>query len=111
MFAYDREADSALVVGAGVQEAWASTAPGVVVRGLRTAFGPLDVTVRTEGSISRLTLGGAMRTPPGGFVVRSPRTGTPRSITVNGAQVAGRPGGETYEVVVTKLPAVVEFGY
>jgi hypothetical protein len=111
MFAYDRESDSALVVGAGVPESWASTAPGVVVRGLRTAFGPVDVTARTEGSVARVELGGAARVPPGGFVIRSPRAGSPRAVTVNGAPASARPGGETYEVVVRRLPAIVEFSY
>ena len=112
MFAYDREADSALVVGAGVPAAWASSGDGVVVRAMRTPFGPLDLTVRSAGDSAHVAVGGSgMRMPPGGVVVRSPRGGTPRAVTVNGAAAQSAPAGDGAEVVVRRLPAVVVFRY
>ena len=111
MFAYDRESDSALVVGAGVPAAWVTSAPGVVVQGLHTAFGTLDLTMRAQGNRVRATIGGAMRVPPGGIVVRSPLGGPRRGATVDGAPAAVTQAGESVEVVVRRLPAVVEFAY
>ncbi len=74
LFAYVREADSALVIGAGVPPSWVAAAPGVRVRGLRTPYGPLDLTMRADpdGETVRVTVGGLTRVPPGGVVVCSP---------------------------------------
>jgi len=75
MFAYERERDSSLVVAAGVPPEWAADS-GVVVRGLRTRWGPLAYTVRRESAgrgrervVLRLEDSG-LRVPPGG--VRAP---------------------------------------
>ncbi|HKG91996.1 MAG TPA: discoidin domain-containing protein [Gemmatimonadaceae bacterium] len=88
MFAYERESDSSLVVGTGVPEAWVAADPGVVVRRLPTHYGTLDLAMRGEaGGRVRVTLGGDLRVPPGGVVVRSPRSDR--------------------EEVVRRLPAVV----
>jgi hypothetical protein len=107
MFAYERESDSALVVGAGVPAGWVSAEPGVVVRRMPTPYGTLDLTMRAEGDRRRVqvTLGGDLRAPPGGIAVRSPLA--PRAVsqaTVDGVPVAANAAGE---VVVRRLPAVV----
>ncbi|HET7458537.1 MAG TPA: hypothetical protein VFJ74_12880, partial [Gemmatimonadaceae bacterium] len=116
MFAYDRESDSALVVAAGVPAAWTTEAPGVVVRGLRTPYGALDLTVRAEGDSLRVRVSGLTRVPPGGVVVRPPlRAGAARfTVEIDGVAVGGvhrdAASGEA-EVVVRRLPATVTFRY
>ncbi len=105
LFAYERDADDALVLGAGIPAEWAREAPGVEVRGLRTYHGPLDLTVRAEGSAVRVEVGGeGLRVPPGGVVVRTPFAEPVRRATVNGREV--RPTG-THEVTVRRLPATI----
>ena len=47
MFAYERPADAALVIAAGISEAW--LASGVVVDGLPTWWGPLGYSLRRDG--------------------------------------------------------------
>ena len=111
MFAYDREADSALVVGAGVSDAWVTSAPGVVVRGLRTPYGTLDLAIRAEGDSARVAVGGKLAPPPGGVVVRSPLAAAPRAATVDGQPVTVLRSGTSAEVVVRRTPAVVVFRY
>ena len=110
----DREADSALVVGAGVPARWTTEAPGVVVRGLRTVYGALDLTMRADGnSVVRVHIGAMERVPRGGVVVRPPLARPVRSVTVNGAAAAATrdaASGEA-EVVVRRLPADVAFRY
>lgn len=107
-FAYERESDSALVVGAGLAPEWVLTAPGVAVRDLGTAYGPL--TWRASGTADSVSvqLQGALRVPSGGVIVRSPLGRPARGVLVNGAPVAA---GATGEVVVRRLPALITFRY
>ncbi|MGH9458271.1 MAG: discoidin domain-containing protein [Thermoanaerobaculia bacterium] len=68
--AYERDEDRALVIGAGITEAWARE--GVEVRGLRTHYGPLTYTVRPEGDSIRIEIAAGTEIPPGGIVVALP---------------------------------------
>ncbi len=70
--AYEDESDSSLVIGAGVPEAWLADS-GVVVKGLRTRWGPIAFTMRGKGGAGAVALEGpGFRMPPGGIVVRPP---------------------------------------
>lgn len=69
MLAYEREEDDALVVGAGIPEAWLDE--GVRVQGLRTIYGPLDFEARREGVHVVVTIDG-VRVPKGGIVLMLP---------------------------------------
>ena len=105
MLAYEREDDDALVVGAGVTRDWVTTAPGVIVKGLHTYYGPLSYTMRADGDRVRVRLEGLTRTPPGGIVLRSPLDTPVRSVTVDGRAVKlAAPG----ELRLHRLPATVE---
>ena len=93
MLAYERDADSAIVVGAGIPSAWVSVSPGVIVRGLRTPSGRLDFTMRGAGDTVRVTLD-AESVPAGGFVIRSPHARPLRSVALNGVALPLPAGGE-----------------
>ena len=67
LFAYEREADGALVLAAGVPPAWLD-GPGVAVRDLRTPYGPLSYAVRKQGGDVIVQVGAGLRVPPGGLV-------------------------------------------
>ena len=71
MLAYER-ADGALIIGAGLPEAWLRDG-GISVERLRTPWGPLSFHLRAEGGRVHLAyrLGG--RAPPGGLVLAFPR--------------------------------------
>ena len=77
MFAYERERDSSVVVAAGIPAAWVADY-GVVVRGLRTRWGPLGYTLQRERAgrgRERVTLrleASGLRVPPGGVQVPLP---------------------------------------
>jgi len=104
MFAYDRASDSALVVGAGIAEAWVREAPGVKVRALGTPYGPIDFDIRATGRTLVARLGGAVRIPSGGIVFRSPVDARITSARVDGVNVTPASNGE---VVVRRLPASI----
>ncbi len=82
MFAYERESDSSLVLGAGVLESWVAERPGVTVRKLSTHYGPVSYTMRREPGSARVSIQTGTRIPPGGIVVHSPFTQTPRQALV-----------------------------
>jgi hypothetical protein len=109
LFAFEREADQALVVGAGIPAAWATHEVGVTVKRLPTHFGVLSYTLGAEGADAvRVRLSGDLALPPGKIVVRSPLDRPLRRATVNGRAV--EPADEA-SVVVAEWPADVLLGY
>jgi hypothetical protein len=68
MLAYERPRDRALVLGAGVPDAWLADG-GVTVERLRTPYGLLSYRLRAEGGRLRLTYRLDGRAPPGGLVL------------------------------------------
>jgi hypothetical protein len=84
LFAYERPGDGALVLAAGVPEAWLA-APGVRLRGLPTHFGPLDLALVASGDGEvRVTIGGKLIEPPGGIVLMSPLARALGEVIVDG---------------------------
>lgn len=69
MFAYEDDG-GVLVIGAGVPEEW-MVGSGVVLRGLRTHYGTLDLSMRRNAGGLTIELGGTAR-PPGGVILRAP---------------------------------------
>lgn len=82
LFAYERQDDEALVLGAGLDRAWL-TGEGAAIRGLHTRWGTLDLAVRIAGDRLVADVDGGAR-PPGGFVLPWPLAGRPGHATVNG---------------------------
>ncbi len=107
MFAYDDEAHSAVVIGAGIPVAWARAAGGVSISRLRTPYGLLDMSERLEGRIIRIRLGGSAA-PTGGFVVRQPFPAQAIRAVVNGVTIAPTRDGS---VQLRALPATIDFVY
>jgi hypothetical protein len=104
MIAYERRDDGALVLAAGIPEAWVRESPGVRVRALPTHFGALDYTMCADGDDRvRVLLGGDAR-PPGGFVITSPIDRPLRAVRVDGDE---RSSTDSRQAVVQKAAAVV----
>jgi hypothetical protein len=67
-FAYERESDAALVIGAGLNSTWLQGA-GVRIAELRTPWGPLDYSLHLDENLNlHFQSSGAVR-PPGGLIV------------------------------------------
>jgi hypothetical protein len=62
------EEEDRLVLGAGVPDSWLA-GDGIEVKGLRTKWGTLDLTMRQQGETVRVRIGGGLTVPPGGIVV------------------------------------------
>ncbi len=104
LFAYERDGDDALVVGAGIPLEWMREGSGVAISGLRTRWGTLDLALSATGAevaTVRVRLGGTAA-PAGGFAIPWPLPGDRVSATVD-----GRPVPAAAEIVVRRLPAEV----
>ena len=102
LFAYERDADHAIVLAAGVAPGWLD-AGGIAVDRLRTPYGRLSYTLRREGDRVALRLAPESGMPPGGFVFVWPGGKPPRSASINGKPA--RFSGD--ELRVRTLPASV----
>jgi hypothetical protein len=106
MFVYERDDDGALVIGAGIPEAWAMSEEGVAIQDLHTWHGPVSFAMRGSVDEVGVTIRGAPRAPA--IIVRSPLDRPIREALVNGTPaevVAGR------EVRVARTPADVVLRY
>ena len=87
MFAYEREADDALVLGGGLSEEW--MAAGVAVKNLSTAHGPLSYRLSPatdDGYV--LELAGGVTPPAGGVRLAWPVPGPLPRATHEGHELA-----------------------
>jgi hypothetical protein len=86
LFAYERDADRAIVLAAGIAPGWLDEG-GIAVRNLRTPYGRLSYTLRRESGRVRLRLAPESGMPPGGFILVWPGDKPPRTATINGKPV------------------------
>lgn len=108
MFVYEREQDSALVVAAGLADAWVNDPAGVTVTSLPTYYGNISYSVKKEGKSILVDVGGDVKISSGKIVLKSPLSQKIKSATIDKkpAKVS-----KTNDVVIRKLPARVELNY
>ena len=88
LFAYEREADQALVIAAGLAESWLTDTGDVVVTDLPTYYGKLSYTLRREGPDTlRLIVTGALVLPPGKIIIKPPLPRPLVRVEVNGNKI------------------------
>jgi hypothetical protein len=107
MFAYEREDDAALVVGAGIMEDWVMRAPGVSIRDLATHYGPLTYTMSGTATEVRIRIDAGLRVPSGGIAIQSPFPRLISSALIDGQPAVVRAG----EIIVRRVPAEVLIRY
>ena len=104
MFAYERPADDALVLAAGISDAWLDTGE-VGIENLPTWWGRLRYTLRRRGERAiELDLSPGLRHPPGGLEIQPP---LPRPLVA--VEVDGTPTADfsANSVTLRKVPARV----
>ncbi|MCB1770761.1 MAG: discoidin domain-containing protein [Candidatus Competibacteraceae bacterium] len=109
LFVYEREADRALVIGAGIPAAWVESPEGVGVKRMPTWHGTLNYRMAmADADTLKVRLSGDVIAPPGGIMLYSPVDRPLREVTVNGQPVA------TFTdrtVTLSQFPAEVELRY
>ena len=81
-----------------------SDTPGVVLEGLRTHYGTLSLRMDAGEGVVHADVGGAMRVPPGGIVLRTPLDRPIRRARVNGRVVRL---ADPNEVTIRQVPAEI----
>ncbi len=103
LFAYERGADRALVLGAGLPPAWVAADGGIEVRRMPTFYGPLAFSMKPESPTRvRVEIQPTITIPPGKIVVASPLARTIRGVE------ARRPGVRAVDgdrLIIDQLPA------
>ena len=88
LFAWEREADGALVLGAGIPSAWLD-GDGVSIDGLHTPYGVLGYTLKRDGGEITLDLrADPARVPPGGYVLSLADDLVPGRTRIDGRKAA-----------------------
>jgi Glucoamylase and related glycosyl hydrolases len=109
MFAFEREADQALIIAAGLVDAWLTDNFEVVVKNLPTYYGKLSYSLRHEGTDTLcLSLFGDPAMPPGKIVVRPPLPRPIAYVKANGKKI------ETFDaesVTISQYPVKVVMKY
>jgi hypothetical protein len=80
--AYERDADGALVLAAGVPREWLGA--GVAVHGLRTRYGALSYRLQRDGSAVHLSIEAGLTLREGGLWLAWPGDDPPLQATVDG---------------------------
>lgn len=105
LFAYEREADQALVIAAGVDGDWLADGFELAVENLPTGYGKLSYALCLQDAATlRLTLAGDLRLPPGGIVIRPPLPRPIVAVEVTGGKDAAF---DAESVTMRVLPAEV----
>lgn len=108
LFAYEREEDESLVLAAGIPESWISQRP-LAVRGLPTWYGLLDLSMRRLAKQAlEVTIGGHLRLPAGGLVLRPPGRGSIESVEIEGR---GDVPFDSEQVRLDLAPVVVRISF
>src|SRR6267143_2880795 len=108
MFVYERERDTALVIGAGISDAWVNDSAGVHVSNLPTCYGNISYGIKKTGKKVAVTMSGDIRLPSGKMVLTSPLSQRFKSVMIDRKKVRKINGKD---VVIERLPANVEFTY
>jgi F5/8 type C domain len=105
LFAYEREADNALVLAGGLPREWLE-GEGVAVENLRTPYGPLSYSLRGQRHRLLLKVAAGVQPPPGGLVLIWPGDQPAGPTRLNGTPVSWQGA----ELRIHHLPAEVTVG-
>ncbi len=107
MFCYERGADQALVLAAGIPEHWLESRQEVGVGEAPTYWGTVSYSMRRDGSTLHVRISGTAQ-PPGGIVLESPLSSPLRTVIINGVPAPVLQGNA---VGVKALPAEIVMVY
>jgi hypothetical protein len=105
LFAYEREADNALVLAAGLPLPWLE-GEGVAVENLRTPYGRLSYALQNQEGRLRLKVAAGLQPPAGGLVLVWPGAQPAGPTRLNGQPVSWQGA----ELRIHSLPAEVIVG-
>jgi hypothetical protein len=108
MFVYEREQDTTLVFGAGLDPRWLDDPGGVEIGNLPTYFGNVGMSLHRTGDTVHVRLDGRLARKPASIVLVSPLRVPLRSARVDDAPVLPGPNGD---ILLDHIPAVLTLTY
>ncbi len=108
MFLYERERDSAHVLAAGIPDKWINDTSGITIENLRTYYGSISFAIRKNGNRVTVGVSGTFDASRNRLLLTSPLSAPVKAVQIDGSSVSI---GTDREVLLKKLPAVVEFTY
>jgi hypothetical protein len=102
LYAYERRADQALVLAAGIPRSWLAGGEELGVEALRTPWGELSYSMRLRGELLELKVAALPVMPPGGVLLAPPLGDEPGRVTLDGRVIEGN-----REIRLERLPAQV----
>jgi hypothetical protein len=108
MLVYEREHDEALVIGAGILEAWVRDPTGVEVKQLPTYYGTLNYKMKMDGGRLNVELNGNLRMPPGKIIIKPPVAAALQAVHINGKPSTAF---DSKEIIVSEFPAKIGLSF
>ncbi|MEA3410455.1 MAG: discoidin domain-containing protein [Pseudomonadota bacterium] len=109
MFVLERDGDRALVLAAGVPEAWLAKGEHVGIQRFPTEYGTINYTMKRQGDHEvSMRISGDLDAPRAGIIVQSPLAAPLKGATVNGIEVSADNGTS---VRVDQFPADITLFY
>ena len=107
MFCYERDADQALVLAAGIPAHWLDGGQEVGASEAPTYWGTVSYRMRKVDQTLHVSISGEAQ-PPGGIAFESPLSSPVRSASVNGIPISVLTNNT---IVVRSLPAEIIMAY
>lgn len=109
LFAFERESDRSLVIGAGLPPEWVDSPSGTQVKRFPTYYGTLNYRLHTDspGQLV-LSLSGDISMPPGKIIVKPPIERPLKGMTVNGTAADTF---DAFSATIGEFPAEVVLQY
>jgi hypothetical protein len=108
MFAYEREQDDALVIGAGIADEWLNDPDGISVKNLPTHYGNISYTMKRQGKKVAVELSSDAKLTAGKIVVKSPLAKKILSARIDGRKTRVEKNNEVH---VKNAPTKLELQY
>lgn len=108
-FAYEDELAKALVLGAGIKEAWADSPEGIEIKNLPTYYGNINYSIKKAGTGKYIvSLSGLLNIPEGNIKFKSFNSSPLKKVYIDGKE---QTSSEGQEIIIKYLPAKIEIEY
>ncbi|HEX9972858.1 MAG TPA: hypothetical protein VGD14_12365 [bacterium] len=107
-FVYEDEADSSLVVGAGLLEDWIDSPEGIEVNHLPTFYGGLNFSIYKIDAEYKIQLTGNIKMPSIKIRIKNFKKKKPKQVLIN-KKVSSNFNFK--EVIIREFPAIIELSY
>jgi hypothetical protein len=107
-FVYEDEADSSLVIGAGLLDEWIDSPAGIEVKNLPTFYGELNYSIHKNRTVYKIQLTGTIKMPSIKIRIKNFKNELPKQVLINNKNSSSFTWDE---VTIRDFPALIELKY